>query len=175
MPVGWQDARRVADGHPSDRHRGVRREARAQVDGGVHSHFAAASERGAVEDRGTGGHEHLVLQGRAGDVGARPDQAMVPDRTGMLGAGANHGVFHDDRVAPDPDGATSLADDARAVQDAHAGSNRDVAAHRRIGCHPGRRVDRWTLSRMFDQHCLVPAPWWMADNLGGSPIQPQAA
>jgi hypothetical protein len=73
----------------------------------------------------------------------------------MLGACPNHGVFHDDYVAPDPDGATGLTDEARAVQDAHARSNRDVAAQRRIGCHPGRRVDRWTLSRMIDQHRLA--------------------
>src|SRR6516162_9410948 len=76
----------------------------------------------------------------------------------MLGARPNHGVFHDDPVAPDPDGATGLADEARAVQDAHARSNRDVAAQRRIGCHPGRRVDRWTLSRMLDQHRLTILP-----------------
>src|SRR5262249_38458651 len=85
------------------------------------------------------------------------DQAVAADRTGMLGAGPNHGVFHDDPLAPDPDGATGLADEARAVQDAHARSDRDVAAQRRIRCHPRRRVDRWTLSRMFDQHRLVPA------------------
>src|SRR5262249_59755481 len=83
------------------------------------------------------------------------DQAVAADRTGMLGAGPNHGVFHDDPVAPDPDGATGLADEAGAVQDAHARSNGDVAAQRRTGCHPGRRVDRWTLSRMFDQHRLA--------------------
>jgi hypothetical protein len=47
VPVGWQDARRVAHRDPSDRHRGARLEACAQVDGGVHSHFAAASEHGA--------------------------------------------------------------------------------------------------------------------------------
>src|SRR5262249_21703164 len=64
------------------------------------------------------------------------------------------GVFHDDRVAPDPDGAPGLTDEAGAVQDPHARSNRDVAAQRRIGCHPGRRVDHWTLARMLDQHCL---------------------
>ena len=39
-----------------------------------------------------------------------------------------------DPVAPDPDGTTGLADEARAVQDAHARSDRDVAAQRRIGC-----------------------------------------
>jgi hypothetical protein len=76
----------------------------------------------------------------------------------MLGAGPDHGVFHDDRVAPDADGAAGLTDEAGAVQDAHARSNRDVAAHRRIGCHPGRRVDRWPLSRVLDQHRLLPAP-----------------
>src|SRR5215510_16138821 len=66
VPVGRQDARRVADGHPSDRHHGARLKPRAQVDRGVHSHFAAPSEHGTVEDRGTGGHEHLVLEiGRA--------------------------------------------------------------------------------------------------------------
>jgi len=107
-------------------------------DRGVHSDFATPSEGGAVEDRGTGGHEHLVLERRAGDVCARPDQAVVADRTG--GAGPNDGVFHDDPVAPDPDGTTGLADEARAVQDTHARSNRDVAAG-----HPRRRVDRWTL------------------------------
>src|SRR5262245_47942088 len=32
MPVGWQDARRVANGHPSDRYHGARLKARAQVD-----------------------------------------------------------------------------------------------------------------------------------------------
>jgi len=78
VPVGWQDARRVANGHSSDRHHGARLKARAQVDRGVHPNFATPSEHGAVEDRGTGGHAHLVLQSRAGDVGARPDQAMVP-------------------------------------------------------------------------------------------------
>src|SRR5262245_50636261 len=144
-----------SNGHPSDRHHGARLKPRAQVDRGVHSHFAAPSEHGAVEDRGTGGHEHLVLERRAGDMCVRPDQAVVPDRTGMLGARPNHGVFHDDPVAPDPDGATGLTDEARAVQDAHARSNRDVAAQRRIGCYPGGRVDRWTLSRMLNQHRLA--------------------
>jgi hypothetical protein len=133
------------------------------VDGGVHSHFAAPSKHGAVEDRGTGGHEHPLLERRAGDVCVRPDQAVVSDRTGMLGARPNHCVFHDDGVAPDPDGAAGLTDEARAVQDAHARSNRDVAAQRRIGCHPGRRVYRWTLSSMLDQHRLVPTPWSMLD------------
>src|SRR5262245_795876 len=96
-------------------------------------------------------------------MGARPDQAVVPDRTWMLGASTNHSVFHDDPVAPDPDGATGLTDEARAVQDPHARSNRDVAAQRRIGCHPGRWVDRWTLSRMLDQHRRSPAPRSMVD------------
>src|SRR5262249_45732587 len=41
VPVGRQDARRVTDGHPSDRHHGARLKPRAQVDRGVHSHFAA--------------------------------------------------------------------------------------------------------------------------------------
>ena len=158
VPVGWQDARRVANGHPSDRYHGARLKPRAQVHRGVHSDFAAPSEYGAVEDRGTGGHEHLVLQGRAGDVGARPDQAVGRDLTGMLGAGPNHGVFHDDGVAPDPDGAAGLTDEAGAVQDAHARSNRDVAAQRRIRCHPGGRIDPWTLARVLYQHRLVPAP-----------------
>src|SRR5262247_4336260 len=88
----------------------------------------------------------------------------------MLGARPNHGVFHDDCVAPDPDGTTGLADEARAVQDAHARPNRDVAAQRRIGCHPGLRVDRWTLPRMLDQHrrYLRRGLWpiWMASCLG---------
>src|SRR5262245_4252489 len=110
----------VADGHPSDRHHGARLEARAQVDRGVHSHFAAAFEHGAVEDRGARGHEHLVRERRAGDVAARPDQAVVPDRARMLGARPDDGVFHDDCVAPNPDGTTGLADEARAVQDAYA-------------------------------------------------------
>src|SRR5262249_41088504 len=63
----------------------------------------------------------------------------------MLGIRPNHGAFHDNPVAPDPDGATGLTDDAGAVQDAHARPNRDVAAQRRIGCHLGPRIDRWTL------------------------------
>ena len=84
-----------------------------------------------------------------------PIRQWPPDRTGMLGASPNHGVFHDDPVAPDPDGATGLTDEARAVQDPHARSNRDVAAKRRVGCHPRRRVDRWTLARMLDQHRLA--------------------
>src|SRR5262245_50636498 len=161
--VGWQDARRVANGHPSDRHHGARLKARAQVDRGVHSDFATPSDHGAVEDRGAGGHEHLVLERRAGDVSARPDQAVVTDRARMFGASPNHGVLHDDPVAPDPDGATGLTDEAGAVQDAHARSDRDVAAQRGIGCHPGRRIDRWTLARMLDQHRLVPAPWSVVD------------
>src|SRR5262249_46035805 len=83
------------------------------------------------------------------------DQAVIADRTGMLGAGPNHGVFHDDPVAPDPDGAAGLAHEAHAVQNTHVRSNRDVAAQRRIGCHPGRRIDRWTLSRVLNQHRLA--------------------
>jgi hypothetical protein len=76
----------------------------------------------------------------------------------MFGAGPNHGVFHDDSVAPDPDGAAGLTDETRAVQDAHTGSDRDVAAQGRIRCHPGGRIDPWTLARVLDQHRLVPAP-----------------
>src|SRR5215510_3333194 len=73
----------------------------------------------------------------------------------MLGARPDHSVFHDDPVAPDPDGAAGRADEAGAVQDAHTRTDRDVAAQHRIGCHPGRRVDRWTLSRMLNQHRLA--------------------
>src|SRR5262249_17898713 len=105
---------------------------RAQVDRGVDSNFATPPKRGAVEDRGTGGHEHLVFQGRTGNMGAWPDRAVIPDRTGMLGASPDHRVFHDDPVAPDPDGATSFADEAGAVQDALARSDRDGAAQGRI-------------------------------------------
>src|SRR5262249_40799535 len=152
VPLGWQDVRRVANGHPSDRHNGVRLKARTQVDCSVDSNFATPSKHGAMEDRGTGSHEYLVLQGRTGDVGAWPDQAVVPDCTGMLCASPDHCVLHDDPVAPNPDGATSFADEARAVQDAHARSDRDGTAKRGIGCYPGRRVDRWTLPRMVDQH-----------------------
>src|SRR5262249_6933790 len=37
VSVGWQDVRRVANGHPSDRHNGARLKARAQVDCSVDS------------------------------------------------------------------------------------------------------------------------------------------
>jgi hypothetical protein len=84
-----------------------------------------------------------------------PIRQWSPDGAGMFGAGPNHGVFHDDPVAPDPDDATGLTDEAGAMQDAHARSDRDVAAQRRIRCHPGRRIDRWTPSSMLDQHRLA--------------------
>jgi hypothetical protein len=65
---------------------------------------------------------------------------------------------------------TGLTDDAGAVQDAHARPNRDVAAQRRIGCHPGLRVDRWTLPRMLDQHrrYLRRGLWPISQSLGRS-------
>src|SRR5262245_48575741 len=87
----------------------------------------------------------------------------------ILGIRPTHGPFHDNPVARSG-WRTGLTNDACAVQDAHARPNRDVAAQRRIGCHPGLRVDRWTLPRMLDQHrrYLRRGLWpiWMASCLG---------
>ncbi len=128
MLAGRQDARRVADGDPADRHGGTRRQPGAQMYGGMRAHFRPLAKISAVKDCGSRRDEYLILQHGACDMGIGADQTVVADRAAVAAARAHHGVFHHDAVASDPDGAARLADEARPVHDAGAGADRDIAA-----------------------------------------------
>jgi hypothetical protein len=73
--------------------------------------------------------EHLILEYRACDVRVGTNQAMVADCAAMARAGAHHAILHHDAVPSECDHASSLADQARAVHDAGARTDRDIAAN----------------------------------------------
>lgn len=152
VPIGRQDAGRVPDGHPSDRHRGPRIEPGAQMHRSVDAYLAAVADPGAMEDGSPGRDEYLVLKLCAGHMRVRTDQAIVTDQAGVSGAAAHDGVLHDDAAAADADGATSFSDDARAMQYACARANGDVTANCCIRRDPRGWVDLRTLALVSNEH-----------------------
>jgi hypothetical protein len=90
----------------------------------------------AVENCRSCGDENLIFQHGTSNVRVRTDQAMITDGAGVTAAGAHYGILHYDAVSPDLDCTSVLADDARPVHDADAGTDDDIAAHRRVGRYP---------------------------------------
>src|SRR5206468_7296413 len=73
MPIWRQDADGIAHGDPPDWHHRKRGKMCFQMNNRIHPHLAALAKMRSVEDRGTGGHEHLVFNPAADHMGIRAD------------------------------------------------------------------------------------------------------
>ena len=106
------------------------------MDDPVDPNLRPAADRGAVEDRGSGGEEHIVLEGAAREVGAGPDQHVVTDRHRVPLRASDHGVLHHDAAPPHLDRA-ALGGEHGAEQDPRALTDPDVPAQDSGGGHVG--------------------------------------
>jgi len=105
-----------------------------------------------MEDRGTGGDEHLLFENGAGNVGVWPDQTMVADRAIVALSCSNNRILHDDTTIPDSNGTAAFPYDSRSVQNARSGSNHHISANRGIGRDPSRRIYFRSLTVVHNQH-----------------------
>src|SRR5438105_14003685 len=101
-----------------------------------------------MKDGDAGGDEDVVFQRAAGEMSVRADQAMGADGQGVLGCGADDGVFHDDTVSAEAQGR-SFGGYASAEHDAAATGDLDIAANGGVGRDVSGRVD----SGCFVQVC----------------------
>src|ERR1700730_9444967 len=76
---------------------------------------------------------------------------MVGEADRMSGSAAQHGLFHDDAVPADGDGAP-FGDEHRAEQHAALGADGHVAADGGGGGDVGGLVNVGSLALMFEQH-----------------------
>ena len=81
----------------------------------------------------------------------RADQDMVGEPDRMSGTAAQHGLFHDDAVPADGDGAP-FGDEHRAEQHAALGADGHIAADGGGGGDVGGLVNVGSLALMFEQH-----------------------
>jgi hypothetical protein len=120
----------------------------------IDSDFAAFAQARRMKDRGSSGDEYFILDGAAHHMGIGPNEAIVPDGQWMTRRASEHCVFHDDALASDGNG-TTFSDHLRTVHDAAAWSDRDIATHNCIGCHPSRWVDLWRNASMFNKQRIL--------------------
>lgn len=74
-----------------------------------------------MEDRGSRCDEDLGFERGTHNVRVGPNETMITDHAAMPGCGSNNGVLHNDAIAPDPDRATILANDAGAIKNVRRG------------------------------------------------------
>src|SRR6266851_5078209 len=133
------------------RHRGSGRHGRIHVHDPVDPYFGAGAETRPVEDAGAGGNEDGLFHGAAREMRVGADQDMVGEADRMSGSAAQHGLFHDDAVPADGDGAP-FGDEHRAEQHAALGADGHVAADGGGGGDVGGFVDAGSLALVFEQH-----------------------
>jgi hypothetical protein len=126
--IRWQDASRVSNGYPADRHGRSRLKFGSQMYGRVYAHFCTFAQVGSMKDSRSGSNEYLVLQSSAHNMRVGANQAMIADRAGMTAAAPDHCVLHDDAVCTDADPSPTLTDEAGSVQNAGPWSDVHIAA-----------------------------------------------
>src|SRR5262245_38739677 len=148
MPVGRKNQRRIAHGHPADRHRRTRRKTGAQVHDCMHPDFCAAAELCAMKNGGASCDEHFFLDHRSDDMCPGSDKAVIADRAGMLCVRPNYGVFHHDHLTADPDLSAAFADDTSSVKNARARADSHIATHCCVRRDPSELIELWPLAAM---------------------------
>jgi hypothetical protein len=87
-------------------------------------------------------------------MSAWADEAVVAYDQRMGTRTAKNGVLHDDALSPDGNGST-LRDDLGAKHDSATRTNRNVSAYDRIRRDPGRRINIWQDTVVFDEQLVL--------------------
>jgi hypothetical protein len=149
--VGREQPGRIADRHPFDRNKRVRRQHTAHMDHAVDANLRAPPDDRALIDLDARRQEALVLDHAALERRLRPDQDMVADLDGVPARAADVEILADDALGADPHRRTMRLDH-RPERHVRAWTDRHVAAdHRRRG-HIGGRIDVRPLILMLDKH-----------------------
>lgn len=120
------------------------------MDGRAESDGGAAAQVRAGQHHRVGRQEHLIAGGDAGELRVRTHQHPVTDEQRVRHGAAQHRVLHDHAPGADLHRA-ALGGQHRAVRQAAAGADADLAAEHRGGRHIGVGVDPGSPAQVPDR------------------------
>jgi hypothetical protein len=125
------------------------------MDNSVDADLAARSDAGAIEDRGTGSQENVVIGGASGEVGTWARKYVIAQAKRITPGSAQHGVLHDDALLAELDPAAFRSQDG-SEQDPAVGADMHVPAHDRSRRDISTGVNLGRCPAMFQQHASSP-------------------